>query len=165
MTNIMDHFERLGFARQFTLNASDLEQAYLTRSRAIHPDFHQLEGGSQQVASVEASAALNEAYTTLRDPFKRADYLLQLQGGPTASELKDMPASFLNEMLELRMEIAELKPETPQALAMEQQLTARREKLLDQVGQALGKSDWAEARRLLNATKYVQNLLRDLRQL
>jgi molecular chaperone HscB len=161
----MDQFERLGFPRQFTLNTADLEQAYLTRSRAIHPDYHQLEGDSQQAASVEASAALNEAYTTLRDPFKRANYMLELLNGPMASDLKEMPASFLNEMLELRMEIAELKPETPQALTMEKQLASRREKLLDQVGQALTANNLPEARRLLNATKYVQNLLRDLRQL
>jgi molecular chaperone HscB len=151
--------------RHFAVDAAELEQAYLSRSRALHPDFHQLAGDAQQAASVGLSAALNEAYTTLRDPFKRANYLLQLLGGPTASELKDVPASFLEEMLELRMAIAELQPDTPQALALEQQLAQRRAQLLDDVGGYLNANQLAEARRCLNATKYVQNLLHDLRQL
>lgn len=162
---IMDHFERLGLPRQYDLVAADLETAYLARSRAFHPDYHQLADATQQAASLELSASLNEAYTVLRDPFKRADYLLQLHGGPTASDLKEVPASFLEEMLELRMAIAKLTPETPAAHALEQQLQRRREAFLHEVGQHLAQARWPDARRTLNATKYVQNLLRDLRQL
>jgi hypothetical protein len=82
--------------------------------------------------------------------------------------LKDVPPEFLEEMLELRMEIAGLEPDSPQAAAMEKQLAARRDALLAQVGTLLDGTTptrLADARRLLNATKYVQNLLRDLRAL
>jgi len=168
----MDHFNRLGLPRRFSLDSAALEREFLARSRAIHPDYHQLGSSAEQAASVEWSAALNEAYTTLKDPFKRAEYLMQLEGGPSAGGLKDMPPEFLEEMLDLRMEIAELEPDSPAAATMESQLAARRDGLLTRVGALLEglapetrTAQLVEARRLLNGTKYVQNLIRDLRAL
>src|SRR5215470_8209033 len=99
------HFEVLGLPQRFALDAAAIEENYLRRSRELHPDYHQQAAASEQRASMELTAALNDAYATLRDPFRRADYLLTLAGGPAASELRDMPADFLEEMLELRMEI------------------------------------------------------------
>lgn len=164
----MDHFERLGLPRRFSIDLANLEREYLVRSRTLHPDFHQMGGSAEQTASTELSAKLNEAYSTLKDSFKRAEYLLQLDGGPSAAELKDVPTEFLEEMLELRMQIAELTPDSPDAVATEKQLDKRRNDLLTRVGDLLdGKTAnrLADARRLLNATKYVNNLIRDLRAL
>ena len=167
-----DHFERLGVPRRFSVDRAEVEREYLVRSREVHPDFHHQDGGVRQAASVEVSAALNEAYATLMDPFRRAEYLLQSAGGPTAAELREMPAEFLEEMIDLRMEIGGLRPESPAAIAMEKQLAERRDALLVRVGDLLDgltpenrASKLREARQLLNATKYVRNLLRDLRAL
>ena len=77
------HFERLGLPRRFPLDLAELERNYLARSRDVHPDH----AGNDR-ASLEASAALNEAYAVVRDPFRRADYLLTLAGGPSAAEQK-----------------------------------------------------------------------------
>src|SRR5205085_2753880 len=151
----MDHFERLGLPRSFSLDAAAVEREYLARSRQLHPDYHQLGSTAEQAASVELTAALNEAYTTLKDPFRRAEYLLKLDGGPSASEQKDMPAEFLEEMLELRMEISDLTPDSAAAIAMEKRLVNRRDELLKRVGELLeGPSPMrlTESRRLLNAT-------------
>ena len=49
---------------------------------------------------MELTAALNDAYATLRQPFRRAEYLLALKGGPSASEHKEMAPAFLEEMLD-----------------------------------------------------------------
>ena len=161
-------FDRLGLPRRFAVDLQALEREYLARSRALHPDFHQLGAAAEQAASVELSAALNEAYTTLKTPFRRAEYLLHLEGGTTASEMKEVPAEFLEEMLELRMEIAELERDSPEAAEMEQRVKVRRDALIEQVGQQFVGTDanrLLAIRKLLNATKYVENLLRDLRAL
>ncbi|HLW67118.1 MAG TPA: Fe-S protein assembly co-chaperone HscB [Gemmataceae bacterium] len=170
----LDHFQRLGLPRRFALDLREVERQYLARSRAIHPDFHQLGATSEQQASLDATARLNEAYAALRDPFKRAEYLLQLERGPTASEQKEMPPEFLEEVLELRMAIEELREvEPPDSLPrreMENRLEHRRAMMLQEVENdfaAMTPSNRKEAlisiRRRLNAIKYMQGLLRDLR--
>src|SRR5262249_30479679 len=123
--------ERLGLPRRFRLDAAALERNYLARSREVHPDFT-----GNDPASLQAAAALNEAYTTLREPFRRAEYLLQLEGGPSATEVKQMPAEFLEEMLDLRMQIEEAKaerdPDRSGRVNFELQLTQRRDGFLEE---------------------------------
>src|SRR5262245_17175917 len=159
------HFERLGLPRRFRLDPAELERNYLARSRDVHPDH----AGNDR-ASLEASAALNEAYTVLRDHFRRADCLLTLAGGPSAAEQKQAAPEFLEEMLDLRMQIEELKHSPDQAARdkLERQLIARRDGLLAEAGRRLDElpelaPDDAHRGRLLvrtrqdlNATKYIQ---------
>jgi hypothetical protein len=71
-------------------------------------------------------------------------------------------------MLDLRMEIAGLQADMPSAQAMESRLRLRRDELLNRGGDLLDGNTpnrLVESRRLLNATKYIQNLIRDLRAL
>jgi molecular chaperone HscB len=170
-------FERLGLPCRFDLDPAEVERAYLERSRALHPDFHQLGSAAEQRVSLEMTSLLNLAYSTLKQPFKRADYLLTLGGGPSASEWKQMSPEFLEEMLELRMTIQELRmegPESPGLAKLEQTLTERRERLLRQIGESFAQVDAAGSsenslrvrrtiRQLLNETKYIDGLLTDLR--
>ncbi|HEY1376689.1 MAG TPA: Fe-S protein assembly co-chaperone HscB, partial [Gemmataceae bacterium] len=122
------HFERLGLPRRFRLDAAELERNYLARSREVHPDFTGNDPGS-----LRESAALNEAYATLRDPFRRTEYLLTIEGGPSAADVKQMPAAFLEEMLELRMRIEEVKHAGGGGRQdMEADLIRRRDGLLEQ---------------------------------
>jgi molecular chaperone HscB len=167
-----DHFERLGLPRRFAVDAASLEAAYLARSRAVHPDRHGLASGAEQLASLELSAALNEAYATLRDPFRRAEYLLTLEGGPSAAELKDTAPTFLMEMLDLRERIEEARSAGGTALAdLEDELARRREGVLAHVAQLFAVQAEAgdsqprreQIRRELNAARYLNGLLRDVR--
>ena len=84
-----------------------------------------------------------------------------------------MPLPFLEEVMELRMAIEEGKTAgsaSPQLSVLEQQLTERRDRLLKEVGESLTRYEQHPeqkgllkgVRQLLNATKYVQGLLRDL---
>lgn len=166
-----DHFQRLGLPRRFSVDGEELERAYLARSRAVHPDYHLAASASELAASLELAAALNEAYNTLRDPFTRAEYLLALEGGPGASEQKQMPAAFLAEMLEAREQI-ELARGNPTAVAqLDVEFGQRFAAILVEIGQLLdhiqtGPADHAkllvQVRTLLNAAKYIRGLLRDL---
>jgi molecular chaperone HscB len=173
---MLDHFARLGLPRRFSLDAAELERQYLAQTRAVHPDYHAGGPTADLAASLELSAALNEAYTTLRDPFRRAEYLLALEGGPSASEQKQMPPAFLAEMLEAREQIEEAKAGGNTCLAriaeLQSQFQSQYDDLLADAGRCfenLGSGvdrakEQAGIRSLLNAAKYVRGLIRDLNE-
>ncbi len=165
-----DHFQRLGLPRNFDIDPGSLERAYLARSRAVHPDFHTAGSDAELAASVELSAALNEAYNTLRDPFTRAEYLLALFGGPSATEQRQLPADFLAQMLEARERLEHARADPQARSALETEFTRQYDDLLRQVaddfkqveGQPDAKDILLRIRGTLNAAKYVRGLLRDL---
>ncbi len=89
-----------------------------------------------------------------------------------------MEPAFLEEMLDLRMEIEELRhgaADSPARTALEQQLRQRNERLMSDVAHRF--AEWEalaanesqrprvllQVRQLLNTAKYIQGLLRDLR--
>jgi molecular chaperone HscB len=170
-----DHYERLGLPRRFSIDAAELERAYLARSRAVHPDYHRTGSEADLAASLELSADLNDAYNTLRDPFSRAEYLMKLEGGPSAAEQKQMPPAFLAEMLEARERIEETRTGCPDdAKMLGADFDKQYDDLLAQVadrldrlahlptGDAARATLLSETRGLLNAAKYVRGLIRDL---
>jgi molecular chaperone HscB len=169
-----DCFRRLGLPRRFILDANDLERAYLAHSHAVHPDYHLTSSSAELNASLELSAAANEAYNTLRDPFARAEHLLALEGGPSAAEQKQMPPAFLAEMLEAREEIEHARGNVAQTERLAGVFTERYDKLMGEVAglfQQYEQSPPNDANRanlltrirgLLNAAKYVRGLIRDL---
>ncbi|HCV44590.1 MAG TPA: Fe-S protein assembly co-chaperone HscB, partial [Deltaproteobacteria bacterium] len=75
----MDFFEVLGFPVSFELESTDLEERYQELSLELHPDFYGLAPEAEKLLSETASAILNTAYKTLREPTLRAGYLLHLQ--------------------------------------------------------------------------------------
>jgi molecular chaperone HscB len=68
-------------AGPFDIDARALRREFLRLQAAAHPDFHHAAGGGQQARAGAASALINEAYRTLRDPLLRAEYLLRVSFG------------------------------------------------------------------------------------
>lgn len=156
-----DHYERLGLPRRFSIDPVLLEAAYLDRSRAVHPDFHHGGSGGEQAASEALTAAVNEAYTTLKDPFRRAEHLLALLGGPTATEVKDIPPAFLMEMMDLREEIE--RADATGKAKHEADAKERLEGIFAGLVPLFDRSEFVAVRKELNAAKYLKGILRDLR--
>jgi molecular chaperone HscB len=169
-----DQFQRLGLPRRFSIDESELERAYLARSRAIHPDYHLVGSEAELSVSLELSATLNEAYNTLRDPFARADYLLSLEGGQSAGEHKQLPQNFLAEMLEAREEVEVARGNPAKVERLDKEFTKRSGAFVEQIDNAFARYESlapddpqrvnlrAQVRGLLNAAKYIRGLLRDL---
>ena len=149
-----DHFERLGLPRRFAVDLAELERNYLTRSREVHPDF--------AAGDEDAAAALNEAYSTLREPFRRAEHLLSLSGGPSASDDKTLPPAFLMVMLDLREEIESAQGSPERAGKIQADVMYRTKALETSLAKLFEANDFPAIRRELNCVRYLGNLLRDL---
>lgn len=167
-----DYFVLMGLARGFDLDVAELRRRYLEIHRRIHPDA--LAGQSEAVreAGLAAASRVNEAYETLRDPVRRAEYLLVTSGGKSAAEDKRVPPEVLTQTLMLREEIEEIRAAGGDA----ERMAAIRREVLEQKGEIEGRiaelarrvarggtdGDRDELRLELNAIKYSANLLSQL---
>lgn len=75
-----DHFEVLGLPRRLVVDQDALAKRYYALSRRYHPDFHQTGTTAERVVSLRRTAAINDAYKTLRDPVARGRWWLEHNG-------------------------------------------------------------------------------------
>ena len=78
----IDHYTRLGMVPAFDVDQDALERQYFGFQRRLQPDRFASKSGKEKALSQSQATALNEAYETLKDPLKRAAYLLTLLGHP-----------------------------------------------------------------------------------
>jgi molecular chaperone HscB len=115
-----DYFRVLGVARSFAIDEVLLEQRYKGLTKVLHPDRFARSDPRARRASLERSVQLNEAWRCLKDPIRRAEYLLSLHGidvgdravvgNPDQSDghaTLPVPQVLLMEVLELREALAE----------------------------------------------------------
>lgn len=162
----MDHFSVFGLPRAVSIDAAVLEQRLLSMSRRLHPDHRQDAG--ERARSMLQIAQLNEAYAVLADDWRRAEYLLELLGGPKAHEHKGVPPGFLEAMMELRDELEDaLAAETGERRAvLEERLLAQLDEMWKRLEGGAGGGQEATPvayRETLNQAAYLRSLLRDLR--
>lgn len=87
-----------------------VDEAMLTRrfremSRQYHPDRFANADAETQTTALDATALLNDAYRTLRDPFSRAEYLLRRESGVSLNDLQKTakpPQELFAQVLELQ---------------------------------------------------------------
>jgi len=160
----VDYFTFFGLPRKLNIDVSGLEREFYQLSRKLHPDLYSGAEAREQEWSLEQSSQLNDAYRTLKDPIKRTEYLLRLEGveleeqSKTATEearvtgqvkKQVLPPDLLEEVFELNMQLEELRMhkkmgEDDPALIEEigrqkLELEERHERLLEKLRQ-----EWAE---------------------
>jgi molecular chaperone HscB len=165
----LDHFARLGLARRWQLDRDALEDRYLEASRHVHPDRHANAEASTRRAALEHSAALNEAYAVLRDPVRRAEYLVKLGGIDLDSSDPKTGAphpeqSFLIEMIEHREQLEQvIERGDEDALGeLHDEVEAELEGTLDRAIAALQLGDMRAAAAALVHRRYLQRFLSEI---
>jgi molecular chaperone HscB len=146
-----DHFSVFGLPRRYDVDVGALEARYLELTRKLHPDRFAKADPRERRASLGRSVQLNEAWRTLKDPVKRAEYLLGLLGVEVAPEAGGkVPTELLGEILELREALGEARlggdDATVQKMAVE--MRQRVAASLAAVGQGLSESSLAESSRV-----------------
>ena len=107
---VMDYFEVFGLPRSLSLDGASLQKRFYELSRRYHPDGFARASALERQKAEEASAELNDAYRTLRDPVRRAEYLLKLNGFEIGEQRgSDVPPELLEEAFELNMALEELR--------------------------------------------------------
>jgi molecular chaperone HscB len=171
---VTDYYAVLGISRGLSLSVDDLQQRYYALSRELHPDRFMQKPEAERQRALDMSSALNDAYRTLKDPIKRAQYLLTLEGFDIGEQRsKDVPPELLEEVFELNMALEEMRggdhsarPQLEQAeknftsmlLETDQQLQS----LFAQYDVSQSRDVLSQIRNVLNRRKYIQNLVSEV---
>ena len=139
----VDYFTFFGLPRKLEIDSSLLEKEFYALSRRLHPDVFAQSESQERAWSLEQSSMLNDAYRTLKDPIKRTEYLLRLEGveleeqskratekARATGEVKKqvVPPDLLEEVFELNMHLEELK--------MQKKMGEDDPALLEEIGKA-----------------------------
>lgn len=109
LASASDLFGVLGLPRRLLVDRAALEHRYHDASRAVHPDRHQTAPDRSRELSLAASAAVNRAYRTLRDPVARGRYWLELHGAPLGERNNQVPAGLATLVFETQEQLEALR--------------------------------------------------------
>jgi len=159
-----DHFTRLGLPRAYDLAPATLDRAYFGLQRTLHPDRYARRAPRERLIAESQSVAVNEAYETLRDPLRRAVYLLALLGDPIPEDGRtvDDPA-LLAEAMEMREALSEA--EGADAVArLADAAAGDLERCRAALAEAFASGDVAGAKRQTLRCRYLARLADEIRR-
>ena len=153
-----NHFELFGLPARFDVDTAALDAAYRDVQGRVHPDrFVNATDAEKRVAMQWATRA-NEAYQTLKNPQKRAQYLCELNGVDLQTESNTaMPMAFLMQQMEWREELGDARAakDASSLDALDAQVRGERKQMLAQVGQQLDAGDFHAAAQGVRALMFL----------
>ena len=185
-----NYFSVFALVPRLDLDLGMLEHEFHKLSRKLHPDRFARASVNEKDWSLADTALLNDAYRTLKDPIRRTEYLLKLNGAEigeehSGKERRDpsrAPADLLEEVFDLNMQLEEMRAaqkmgeDDPELKASLTQAKKKFDDLLDDVDRELREQwkawdDGDEAAReaaqktmvaLLDRRRYLNNLVREV---
>lgn len=104
-----NYFELFGLEPNFSIDVAKLSSKLRALLNSVHPDKFASSGSQQQMLSMQKTTQLNDAFAVLKNPVKRAQYLLHLKTGiDTSKEHTVNDPEFLMQQLELREELEDI---------------------------------------------------------
>lgn len=162
---VTEYFTFFEFPRQLALDEKELQTRFYALSRKLHPDLFSRKSARENEYALEATAVLNDAYRTLRDPIARALYVLKLEGLEIGEQgTKDVPPELLEEVFELNMALEEGDPtEIGQMRTRFEQMRAEADAEIGRISTVWDSEhspdQLARLRGTLNRRKYITNLI------
>ena len=106
----MNHFELFNLTVAFDVDVAEIAKTYQTLQRLTHPDKFANGSDQEKLLAIQKNAQVNDAYSVLKFPLSRAEYMLQLRGIDLQHEqqtIKD--TAFLMQQMDWREQLAEVE--------------------------------------------------------
>ncbi|MDM8545077.1 Fe-S protein assembly co-chaperone HscB [Candidatus Venteria ishoeyi] len=98
-----NYFQLFKLPMQFELDITKLRTAYRELQRQFHPDRFAHASDQERRIAMQKTTQINEAFQTLKQPLKRAQYMLNLKGmQPDPQVTPPLEPEFLMTQMELR---------------------------------------------------------------
>jgi len=106
----LDYFALFDLPRRFRLDEAALDRAWHALQTEVHPDQHAHLSGGGMCGVIDGALRVNEAYTALKKPITRAQYLLELAGmSQNTLNANVVAPEYLFEQLEWREAVEEAR--------------------------------------------------------
>ncbi|KAF2863015.1 Co-chaperone Hsc20 [Piedraia hortae CBS 480.64] len=144
------------YKRNLTPDLKLLRKEFLQLQSVSHPDISS--GKSKLNSSV-----INEAYATLRDPLKRAEYILSLHGeaGADPEGISGDDGGLLLDVLQAR-EAVEEADSAAEVERLKRENDSRVEAAVKRIEVACEEEDWEELRKLTVQLRYWRGIAESL---
>jgi molecular chaperone HscB len=107
---MQNHFDLFHLPQRFAVDMTALDQAYHEVQNRVHPDKFTSATDTEKRVAMQWATRANEAYRTLKSPFKRAAYLCELNGIDLQIDSNTaMPREFLMQQMEWREALEDAK--------------------------------------------------------
>lgn len=158
----MNYFQILDLEQRYDIEQNLLKSQYLAKQMEYHPD--RASNNESKAKNIETSMLLNEAYKILSDDYKRAEYLLKLNGFPLSDEqLKSqLKSDELEEILEEYEEIEEMH-DAGELSKKEQQKLSLKGELIKALTDHFKANNFAKALDISIRLKYLTNLVGNIK--
>lgn len=167
----MNHFEVFGLTPTLELDVKALEARLRELSLEHHPDRFANADARTRLLALEKTTALNDAFKVLKDPVRRAFYVLKLKGVDLENESSaaqaKMPLEFLEEVMERREKLEALKArkDLGGARLMADEIARELTGAMERARNALGRDDVAEATHQLGRVRYFTRFIDEVESL
>ncbi|GJI94632.1 co-chaperone protein HscB [Duganella caerulea] len=163
---MQNHFELFNLPQQFAVDAGALDSAYRDVQGRVHPDkFVNATDAEKRVAMQWATRA-NEAYQTLKNPQKRAQYMCELNGVDLQTESNTaMPMAFLMQQMEWREELGDARAakDSDALEALDKQLRNERKARLAEIEKQIDAGDFHAAAQGVRALMFLEKFGEEVR--
>jgi molecular chaperone HscB len=164
----MTYFEAFGIEPKLSIDTADLQQRFYRLSREFHPDRFTRRPVEEQQQALERTSLLNDGLRILKDPVRRAEYVLKHNGFDIGEQrTKDVPPELLEEVFELNMALEESDKDQLDAFktkfnAMLGDIDSQLTGLFAKYDQAQSRDELAAIRAILNRRRYIDNLVQKI---
>ena len=162
------HFALFDLKQAFRLDLDQLAARYRELARAVHPDRFADAPAVEQRQALEKSAALNDAYQTLKSAPRRARYLLAVSGHEVPQEVTVHDPDFLLQQMQWREELEDLQDaaDLDGVARFKQRLKAAQVTLDDDFAACWDQpAEREQAERLMRRMQFLDKLSQEVRQL
>ena len=161
----MTYFEAFGWEPRLRIDIEDLQQRFYRLSREFHPDRYTRKPVAEQQMALERTSQLNDGIRILKDPMRRAEYVLKHNGFDIGEQrTKDVPPELLEEVFELNEALEE--SDTAQLAGFQTRFAAMLAESDGELQRRFAAYDLAQAREelaairsILNRRRYIENLV------
>jgi molecular chaperone HscB len=175
-----DYFQVLGVPRRLLQDPRVLQERFYELHRQWHPDRYQTGPQGARSASLRNTAAVNRAYSTLRDPVERGQYWLTLQGETLGANNNRVPPELAELVFEVQEKLEDLRVARGgkgsadlhrEVAAVHAELLERKSVLLAQLNETFARWDAdaaepavlkRELKAILSALAYLGTLIRNV---